>query len=229
MIKIYAIFVEFLFTIWCVLPDFLGAIFGLWNKNKNVTKQTPIVLLHGWFASNNEFIELKKRLHKLGYKVYMPNLGFHLEGIERITNKFHKYIKKRNLKNYILIGHSLGGIVGLYYMHKYNSSIKKVIAIGSPLNGTNISYVGFFSKSTMQLTRKSEFIKKLNKDLNNNLNKIDLKNIYSIGSINDPFVPRNSSFLKGANNISTNSVGHIALMFSEDVLRKVEAVVEGKI
>ena len=81
----------------------------------------------------------------------------------------------------------------------------------------------------MQLTRKSEFIKKLNKDLNNNLNKIDLKNIYSIGSINDPFVPRNSSFLKGANNISTNSVGHIALMFSEDVLRKVEAVVEGKI
>ena len=228
MIKLYAILVEILLTMWCVLPDFLGATLGLWNRNKNVTKQTPIVLLHGWFASNNEFIELKKRLHKLGYRVYMPNLGFHLEGIENITKKFHKYIQKRNLKNYILVGHSLGGIVGLYYMHhykKYNPTIKKIVAIGSPLNGANSSYIGFFSKSTMQLVRRSKLIQNMNKSLK----KTELKNFYSIGSNYDPFIPRDASFLKGANNISTNAIGHIALLFSNDVLGKVEGVVEGKI
>ncbi len=228
MNKIYATFVEILYSIWCMSPDFLGATLGLWDKNKHITKQTPIVLLHGWFASNNEFIKLKKRLHKLGYRVYMPNLGFHLEGIERVTKKFHKYIQKRNLKNYILIGHSFGGILGLYYLYYYTNhkkSINKIIAIGSPLNGSNASYIGFFSKSTMQLVRKSKLIQNLNKSLN----KINLKNFYSIGSNNDPFIPRDASFLKGANNISTNAKGHIALLFSKDVLRKVEGVVEGKI
>ncbi len=226
MIKFYAIFMEILLTIWCVMPDFLGAVFGLWNKNKNITKETQIVLLHGWFASNNEFIELKKRFHKLGYKVHMPNLGFHLEGVEKIAKKFHKYVQEKALKKYILIGHSLGGVTGLYYYINYKNSIKKIIAIGSPFNGTNASYFGFFSKSTMQLIRKSKFIENLHKNIN--VERIDLKKLYSISSVNDPLVPENSSFLKGANNISTNSAGHVTLLFSGDVLRKVEKIVESE-
>ena len=186
-------------------------------NNQTKKKKNVIVLHGGWFSRGSLFIILKKRLENLGYTVYVPDYGYHLCKIEKTAEKFDAYIKKNKIGKFIFIGHSLGGLVGLYYYKNYKNKITKFITIGTPFYGTWIARVpSFFSESAKQMKPESLFLKELYKNIRIN------KNFYAIGSKTDQYVPIKSSKLKKAKNIEVNFVGHSSMLFSKEVFREIK-------
>lgn len=84
-----------------------------------------IIFLHGWFTQHPLYYPFLKKLNKSNHNIHIPNLGWYIEDIEKTTDKLNQYIKKHQLKNIILIGHSLGGIIALNYEKKISKNNKK--------------------------------------------------------------------------------------------------------
>jgi len=188
------------------------------DKNINKGKKPAIILHSGWLSRGLFFILLKKKLEHLGYAVYIPDYGYNLGKIEKSAEELDAYIKKNKIGKFIFIGHSLGGLIGLYYYKNYKNKITKFISLGTPFYGTWIAKIpSFFSESAKQMTHKSLFLKKLHKGRIN-------KNVYTIGSKHDQYVPVKSSQLRGAKHIIVVGVGHASLVFSNKVFREIKKV-----
>ncbi len=102
------------------------------NKSK-----TNLVFLHGW----GQNIEMMMGVAKPFCKKYnvlildLPGFGESNEPTEvwsvyDYANMLDELLKKLNIKNPILIGHSFGGKVSLCYAIKYNP--KKIVLLASP-------------------------------------------------------------------------------------------------
>jgi pimeloyl-ACP methyl ester carboxylesterase len=86
----------------------------------------PVILIHGIAASSNDWIHLIPALTEAGFRIFALDLfghgdsakpvDPHLYHIQTIYNYFIEWISSLNLKQPpILVGHSLGGYLGLYY------------------------------------------------------------------------------------------------------------------
>ncbi len=188
------------------------------KKVKRGNKDTPIVLLHGWMARSLSLIVLKKRLEKLGYSVYIPDFGYNLGRVEDLAGKLDRYIKSNGIRDFILIGHSMGGLLGLYYYQNYKHRIVKLISLGCPFHGTNVARLAFFSESAKQMMPGSDFIKKLHKK---NVRK---DRFYVIESKHDHITSIRSGHLKNAHNIKLKYIGHMSLVFSKEVFEEVKKI-----
>lgn len=188
------------------------------DKNIKQNKKKTILLHGGWFSRGLFYILMKKRLENLGYKVYVPDYGYHFGRIEEIAGSLDKYIKGNKIKKFVFIGHSLGGLVGLYYYKNYKNNIIKFISIGTPFYGTWLARVSsVFSESAKQMIPGSLFLKKLHKG------RI-AKNIYTLGSKHDQYVSVKSSQLRKDNHITIEGVGHLSLLFSNKVFQEIKKV-----
>ena len=217
---LFAITMEILIYPFYFVSLVLSPLFKLDNSN-NQEKKKVIILHGGWFSRGSLFILLKKRLENLDYTVYIPDYGYHLCKIEETAEKFEDYIKKNKIGKFIFIGHSLGGLIGLYYHKNHKNKITKFISLGTPFYGAKIAKIpSFFSESAKQMIPDSLFLKGLHKNIKVN------KNFYSIGSKHDQFIPIKSSKLKKAKNIEVNFVGHSSMLFSKEVFREIKHIVE---
>ncbi len=188
------------------------------DNNAKQNKKSTIILHGGWFSSGLFYILMKRRLENLGYAVYIPDYGYHFGKIEEIAEKLDKYIKQNKIKKFVFIGHSLGGLIGLYYCKNYKNNIVKLISIGTPFYGTWLARIpSIFSESAKQMIPGSLFFKKLHKG------RIT-KDIYTIGSKHDQYIPIKSSQLKRAKHITIEGVGHLSLLFSNKVFQEIKKV-----
>lgn len=85
------------------------------SKNKN------IVVLHGLFGSSKNWLSIGKNLSE-NYNVYLLDLRNHGESphteshtIEEMTLDIANFISNKNISLPILLGHSMGGLVSMYY------------------------------------------------------------------------------------------------------------------
>jgi len=95
----------------------------------------PIILLHGLMGNLSNFNGVINFFKSKGYKVLMPSLPIYQMPIMESTVKglakfLHKFINFKGLKDYILIGNSLGGHIALYYTKLFNKA-KGLILTGS--------------------------------------------------------------------------------------------------
>ncbi|WP_245596822.1 alpha/beta hydrolase [Shimazuella kribbensis] len=81
-------------------------------------KKLTFVLVHGSWADTSYFKEVASELRKQGNKVYIPEYAGHgsmkdMKNVthEQITKSVVDYIKKKDLNNIVLVGHSFGGTV----------------------------------------------------------------------------------------------------------------------
>jgi pimeloyl-ACP methyl ester carboxylesterase len=102
--------------------------------------KADIIILHGWGLSGDRFASLVSEFKKKGYSAFSPDLpGFgksripdNPQTLENYADFLHDYIRSKKLKAPILIGHSFGGRVALFYQFKYPSHISALILSGTP-------------------------------------------------------------------------------------------------
>ncbi|MFC5648582.1 alpha/beta fold hydrolase [Paenibacillus solisilvae] len=117
------------------------------SKINTSQNNLTFVLIHGSWADVSFFDETAAALRKQGHTVYVPELPGH--GVlnkdknvthEQITNAVVDYIKKKDLKNIVLLGHSFGGTVIMTVSQQTPDRIRRLVFFNAfvPLNGESL-------------------------------------------------------------------------------------------
>jgi triacylglycerol esterase/lipase EstA (alpha/beta hydrolase family) len=143
----------------------------LTKKEKRKSGPMPILLVHGYMHSSAAWLYVSYRLKKAGLgPIYTINLGSSSHTIEeyaaKIKEKANKITEQTGKHDLLLVGHSMGGLVCAYYaLHMApRNSIKGVITLGSPLEGTRMAFFGK-GACAKQMRYQSYFTRKLTKNI----------------------------------------------------------------
>ena len=107
-----------------------------------MTNRNPIILIHGLWNTSSIFSLISSKLDEKEVEYFAPTLNhaFGMTSIVELTNLMDQLIvDKYGLKQEIdILGFSMGGIIGRYWINKFNGykRTKRFITIGSPHNGT---------------------------------------------------------------------------------------------
>ena len=192
--------------------------------DKNVR---PVVLIHGFMGTRGSMYPLEKRLEEDGFCVFSFNLGLiNVRNIRtsafRIHRKIEALLEQTGVEEIDIIGHSMGGLIGLYMIKKLGAHkrVKRFILLGSPVHGTwvalaGVATVGLYSASTWQLLPRSKFLDELHQGpIPGNVE------IHSVSAARDWVCPPASTRLRGSEAHSIN-LGHSSLVISARVYRHV--------
>ena len=107
-----------------------------------MVNKNPIILIHGLWNTSSIFSFITSKLDEQGVDYFAPTLNhsFGMTSIVELTNLMDQLIlEKYGLQQEIdVLGFSMGGIIGRYWINKFNGykRTKRFITIGSPHNGT---------------------------------------------------------------------------------------------
>lgn len=193
-------------------------------------REIPILLIHGFMGTRGSMFPLEERLLNDGYIVFSFNLGvINTNDVRTSAFKIHRKIEKilaqTKVKEIDIVGHSMGGLIGLYYAKKLggHEHIRKLILMGTPVHGTwtallGVATIGLFSSSSWQLLPRSRFLDELHQGpLPKNLS------VYSFAAARDWVSPVSSTKLKGATSIVV-PMGHSSLVISNEVYKRLQAI-----
>ncbi len=195
---------------------------------QNIDEQhPPVLLLHGFLGTRGSMYVMERRLNSDGICVFSFNLGsLNTRDIRQsaflIHRKIESILAQTPVKKIDIVGHSMGGLIGLYYVKKLggHEKVRKLVMMGTPMNGTwsallGVATVGLMSKSSWQILPHSKFLSELS---NGPLpSPVDY---YTIAAVRDWVCPIDSTFLPGATRL-TVPLGHSSLVVSEEVYRHV--------
>jgi pimeloyl-ACP methyl ester carboxylesterase len=179
----------------------------------NISKKTPIVLLHGWGStmSGEKYKTLQTILERDGYKVYAPDLpGFGNNPLKKDALTFNDYCtfvyqlitKEIKAKKVILIGHSFGGRIAIRFTHEHPNLVEKLVLTGAsgiphqlPLKKRIISTVSKIIKPIFTIPPFSFFYRFSRKFVYRSLGEMDyykagplqetFKNVYMVSIVDD--------------------------------------------
>ncbi|HTR49378.1 MAG TPA: alpha/beta fold hydrolase [Kofleriaceae bacterium] len=187
----------------------------------------PVLLIHGFLGTRGSMYMLERRLVDDGFVVVSFNIGtLNVRDIRRsaflIHRKIERILAQTPSQKIDIIGHSMGGLIGLYYVKKLGGHVRvrKLIMMGTPLRGTwaalaGVVTLGFFSTSSWQLLPRSRFLDELSQG------PIPPGvDVHTIAAARDWVVPLPTTRLRGANAM-TVPLGHSSLVVSEDVYRRI--------
>jgi pimeloyl-ACP methyl ester carboxylesterase len=175
---------------------------------------------------------LEKRLVDDGFTVFSFNLGaFNSRDIRGsaflIHRKIESILAQTSVSEIDIIGHSMGGLIGLYYIKKLggHARVRKLIMMGTPIRGTwsaliGVVTLGLWSASSWQLLPRSRFLDELSQG------PIPPEvELYTLAAARDWVCPLPSTRLHGAKAI-TLPMGHSSLVVSPEVYTRIKAVLE---
>jgi pimeloyl-ACP methyl ester carboxylesterase len=187
----------------------------------------PVLLLHGYLGTRGSMYILERRLNDDGICVFSFNLGsLNVRDIRTsaflIHRKIESILAQTPVRKIDIIGHSMGGLIGLYYVKKLggHEKVRKLVMMGTPMRGTwaallGVATVGLVSASAWQLLPGSRFLKELNSgSLPSGVQ------YFTIAAQRDWVCPIDSTPLEGAESL-TVPLGHSSLVMSEDVYRHI--------
>jgi triacylglycerol esterase/lipase EstA (alpha/beta hydrolase family) len=187
----------------------------------------PVLLIHGFLGTRGSMWPLERRLNADGFCVFSFNLGtFNTRDIRRsaflIHRKIESILAQTPVKRIDILGHSMGGLIGLYYVKKLGGAdkVRKLLMMGTPLSGTwaaaaGIATMGLFSASTWQLLPRSEFLTELGQGP-----LPPQVDYYTLAAARDWVCPLPSTHLEGATAL-TVPLGHSSLVVSPEVYERV--------
>lgn len=201
--------------IWDAPLFFYGLILAgkdlLISENTTVDKKdNVIIIVPGWGTSITFNNNIKKFLEDSGFTVYLFNHNLNLGDLKIVSNKLKMFIDKNNLKNFNLIGISIGSPVCYYYLQKLGGWKKanKFISIAGSLRGSHYAYLAFISKSARQMIPGSRYLKSLHKG-----SPKQTKNILLINAKKDEIVSKKSNNIAGAKIFNSITSGHLYIQF----------------
>jgi pimeloyl-ACP methyl ester carboxylesterase len=187
----------------------------------------PVLIIHGFLGTRGSMYMLERRLVEDGFVVVSFNLGtLNVRDIRRsaflIHRKIERILAQTPSQRIDIIGHSMGGLIGLYYVKKLggHSRVRKLIMMGTPIRGTwaalmGVMTLGLWSTSSWQLLPRSRFLDELAQGP-----MPPGVEVHTIAAVRDWVVPLPTTRLAGAA-ATTVPLGHSSLVVSEEVYRRV--------
>ena len=186
----------------------------------------PVLLIHGYLGTRGSMYIMERRLNDDGICVFSFNLGsLNVRDIRTsaflIHRKIESILAQTPVRKIDIIGHSMGGLIGLYYVKKLggHEKVRKLVMMGTPVRGTwaallGIATVGLISTSAWQLLPGSRFLN----DWRSAPCRAPSNTTPSRPSATG--LPPVSTPLDGAQSL-TVPLGHSSLVLSEEVYRHV--------
>jgi len=187
----------------------------------------PVLIIHGFLGTRGSMYMLERRLVEDGFVVVSFNLGtLNVRDIRRsaflIHRKIERILAQTPSQRIDIIGHSMGGLIGLYYVKKLggHTRVRKLLMMGTPVRGTwaalaGVVTLGLWSTSSWQLLPRSRFLDELAQG------PIPPgTEVHTIAAARDWVVPLATTRLAGAN-ATTVPLGHSSLVVSEEVYRRI--------
>lgn len=190
-------------------------------------KQPPVLLIHGFLGTRGSMWPLERRLIGDGICVFSFNLGtFNTRDIRSsaflIHRKIESILAQTPVKRIDIVGHSMGGLIGLYYVKKLggHEKVRKLVMMGTPLGGTwsalaGVATMGLWSSSSWQLLPHSDFLQ----ELTSGPLPPDV-DYYTVAAARDWVCPLSATHLPSATSL-TVPLGHSSLVVSDEVYRHV--------
>lgn len=95
----------------------------------------PVIILHGLFGMSDNWVSIAKRMGE-NHCVYIPDLRNHgrsehhdIFNYYAMSDDLAEFIHEHNIKNPIIIGHSMGGKVAMHFAMEYPEMVKKMVII----------------------------------------------------------------------------------------------------
>ena len=107
-----------------------------------LSKRKPIILIHGLWNTSDIFSLITAKLDEIGIEYFAPTLEhkYGMKSIVELTNLLNDLIieKYGYEKELDILGFSMGGIIGRYWINKFNGykRTRRFITVGSPHKGT---------------------------------------------------------------------------------------------
>jgi triacylglycerol esterase/lipase EstA (alpha/beta hydrolase family) len=196
-------------------------------KLNSAASGRPILLVHGYLHDYSAWVYQSYQLKAAGFgPIYMLNLGHPFRSIrsyaERIGKLAEKIERETKRKDLILIGHSMGGVVCVWYATQIAPSgkVTDVITMGSPLAGTVMARIAI-GLNAREMEQKSPLVV----ELQQRIAASEHIRFYHIATRVDQVIfPYTSAFV--GNNVKRqlilDDIGHVALLFSSRVSNKIK-------
>src|SRR5262245_12111415 len=135
--------------------------------------QPPVLLIHGFLGTRGSMYLLERRMVEDGFVVVSFNIGtLNVRDIRRsafmIHRKIERILAQTPFAKIDIIGHSMGGLIGLYYVKKLggHTRVRRLVMMGTPVRGTwvalaGVATLGLWSTSSWQLLPRSRFLDEL--------------------------------------------------------------------
>ncbi len=139
---------------------------------KVLEKRNPIILIHGLWNNSSIFSSISSKLDDIGIEYFAPTLkhSYGMTSIIDLTSILNELIlEKYGLEKELdILGFSMGGIIGRYWLQKFKGykRTRRFISIGSPHKGTFIAQLvpKFPFRGISEMKIKSKFLRELAKN-----------------------------------------------------------------
>ena len=189
--------------------------------------QPPVLLIHGYLATRGSLHLFEQHLAERGHIVISYPLGFPVnmrdirDSAGLIARKVESIVAQTGVTSIDVVGHSMGGLVGLYYLKRLGGRhrVRRLIMMGTPTQGTWSALLGLvtapFGRASLQLLPGSPFLR--------DLEEMPLPKgveVISIGALRDWLAPVSTTVLDGVRQIAV-ATGHSGLLVDAEVARVV--------
>lgn len=197
------------------------------------SNKLPIILVQGysepsWYFMYGIYRNLKKNGWANIYPVNLfPNIADITEQAKIVSAKIEQAKKENNVSKVDYIAHSMGGLIGRYYIQNMNgvSSINHYISISTPHYGTYVAWAGP-GEAGKQMRPGSDFLTKLNTG-NPIQGNISYTSIWT--KTDEIVIPAENALLRGSKIMpEIKNVGHFLIMWSNDTYKQIRDALTDK-
>ena len=183
-------------------------------------------MIHGLWNTSSIFSSITSKLDDIGIEYFAPTLkhSYGMTSILDLTNKLNELIlEKYGLEKEIdILGFSMGGIIGRYWLQKFNGykRTRRLISIGSPHKGTLMAQ--FIPKYPFKGISEMKINSKFLRGLENNdvfLNDIECINFFTYWDL--MVFPGWGTNLNFGKKISVKVFKHRNLVRNKSVVNKI--------
>jgi pimeloyl-ACP methyl ester carboxylesterase len=188
----------------------------------------PVLLVHGIYCNAAVWWRMRRRLQTWGLRnLYTVNLTPPLAHIDvfvaQLASEVERVCRSTAAPRVILVGHSMGGVVARAYAQQAAARVAKIITLGTPHHGSTLAHWGF-GADARELRPGSAWLERLSAAEH----APPAVPIVSLYTWHDNYVaPRRSPVVAGATNVALRGVGHLTLLFSAAVARRVRDEIMG--
>jgi triacylglycerol lipase len=194
---------------------FITVSFGHFMKRPESWKKgsKDLILIQGINESYYCLSFLASHFNSKGYKVHTPLSGLLHDDIEVLAQRVMDYIAEHHIKDFEILAHSKGGLVGKHVLDQLSGSGARIRlwSLSTPFKGMYAAHIPIWNLKQMKTSH--EFIANLYN------NKETHQNVISIYPRFDQMIfPASSAHLEDAQNYEIKDNGHLAVCFSQETV-----------